>query len=358
MDLPDDMLRLVLAKCATTRMVVSLGCTCRRMRELADDMDELPPMTLTCVQDKSARTWSRSPHIARKFTMLTARRCVFSSALWVSRFSSLTSLVMTFCRVGVDVLSRLPPTLTHLDIHTLVPHHGYESGRTSFKRLAKLRTLVVTFDPSRWNLAFVTHLPRGLRDCRMRGAKAMVIESHMPQGLRRFHAAADTMLLLCNRLPNRVEDVRLTCDSATSWLRDTMPLRPWRLKNLCLRFRAVGTVPRLADMKRLESLALWSTTLSINWSALAALPALAHVSFGAAQWLVTTHSTWTSSRPVPTIRATVGDVEASDLIAPARSSVPARSALSSKSPADKTGGEHGHGLAAQARDGGDGNLVA
>lgn len=339
LDLPDDVLRVILGMCPTSRTVVSVGCTCRRMRDLVEDMDTLPPMTLTCVQDKSAHAWARSPHIARKFHTLTARRCVFSTAPWVSKFSALTTLVMTFCRVGVEVLGKLPPSLVHLNIHTLVPRHGYESGRASFQRLTRLRTLAMTFDPARWNVAFVAKLPRGLRECRLRGAKAMVVESHMPKGLRCFHAAADTMLLLCNRLPNRVEDVCLTCDSATSWLRDIMPMRPHRLRSLSLRFRAVGTVPRLAGMKRLQSLALWSTTLSVNWSALAALPALTRVSLGAAHWLVTTHSSWPSSKPVPAIRATVGDVEASDLVAPAVASGSGR-----LSPPHKAGSQHGHSL--------------
>lgn len=362
-DLPDDMVRLILGKCDTTRAVVSLGCTCRRMRALVDDLDTLPPMTLTCMQDDSAHAWARSPHIARKFRWLTARRCVFSAAPWISKFSGLTTLVLTFCRVGVDILGRLPLTLTHLDIHALVPRPEYESGRMSFQRMTKLRTLVLTFLPSAWNVAFVAKLPKGLRDFRVRGAKALVIESRMPSGLRRFHAAADSMLLMCNRLPNRVTDVHMACDSGTTWLRETMPLRPVRLERLALRFRTVGAVPRLCDMRRLQSLALCSTTLSVNWSTLSKLPALTSVSLDAAHWLVATHSTWASHRPLPAIRATVGDVEASDAVAP-KHAAPKHAQPKhaqpkhARSPAHEPGGEHGHGLGADAGDGRDGNLVA
>lgn len=359
--LPDDMVRLVLSKCATPRAVVSLGSTCRRFRALAAEVASLPPMTLTCTQHPSAHAWALSPAVARKFSSLTARRCVFDAAPWISRFSSLTSLVLAFCRVGVDVLGRLPPTLVHLDVHALVPRAEYESGRVSFGRLSKLRTLVVTFDPSKWNVAFVARLPKGLRDFRVRGAKALVVESRVPSGLRRFHAVADTMLLMCNRLPNRVRDVHLACDSGTGWLRETMPRRPVRLEHLALRFRTVGIVPRLAAMRRLQTLALWSTTLSVNWNALAALPALRSVSFEAAHWLVATHSTWTSARPPPAIRATVGDVEASAAVAP-KILLPPPPAVSCSaaagSPANEPGSQQGHGLGADARDGGDGDLVA
>lgn len=317
-DLPDDMVRAILDRCST-KTYVRLSCTCRRMRRLASPFPPGKKFTLTYAQHPSVYAWLASPEVAGRLAELVAKRCLQGSNVeWLGSLTALRSLTLAFCRVRHDVLGVLPRTLEHLDLHALMPAHRHHSGRLSFRHLTRLRVLRAVFEPRSWDVAFVCRLPKGLRELRLRGSQALIVESFVPRNLRIVSARAETMLMLCNRLPPTVRSVDLRCGAGCAWLRDTLPVRPRKLEDLSLSFQSVRTIPGLSAMTRLRRLAVHSGAYLLNWRALAALPRLESVEADVDTWLTTTQCIWPSARPIPRVDARVQGVNVTDLVLPVR----------------------------------------
>lgn len=304
--LPDDVLRLVLAKC-TVRSLVCAASTCRTLRDLALD-SPLGTVTLTCTQSPAALRWLWSETVAPRVRTLVARRCLYGACRWLTKLPHLRRLTLAFCRVRVSILGSLPPTLEHLDIHTLLPVEGRRHMGLSLRMLPRLRVLRLVFQPYAWEAAFVSRLPRGLRELRLRGCRALVVESFMPKGLRDVALHATALLVMSNRLPNTVRRVDMRCDYGNLWLADTLPLKVARLHTLVLRSPLLACVPRLSGMRNLRVLHVKSRTHVTSCRALAATR-LRDLEIHADDWIGFTDTAWPAERPPPErVVATVGDV--------------------------------------------------
>ena len=278
-DIPDDAMRLIMNACPSLRSLVALACSCKRYYALLGDVQALPRAVMTWQCDIEG--WLRKrPLLVRE---LVAKRCLIGEVAWLSAFSNLRHLTVSFCRVRANVLDVLPPRLESLDVHVLQPSG---SSRVSFGRFKALRTLHVTFDPRRWDLAFVCRLPRGLRHLSLRGSRGLTIESAIPKGLRTVRMSAALMLLVCNRLPNVVRSVELRCTEGRVWLRDVLPLRPRKLQHLAVQSSWLpSAMPALAAMSRLRSLHLHADSLGVRWAACAHLRRLEHLELHARHWI-------------------------------------------------------------------------
>lgn len=320
--LPDDVVRLVLQRC-TFRAVVSLGCTCRRFKALADAVPLLPRVTLTLWQPMHIETWARAN--AHRIRDLVAKKCLYGEVPWLSNFTRLQYLTVAFCRLRPQVFEHLPPSLVALDVHMLV---ASASTRLSFAAFPRLRSLKLVFDPLTWDMAFVRKLPRGLRRLELRGARVLGLESHMPKGLRTVSVHSQTLLVVCNRLPNGVRHVHLSCSHGRMWIRDVLPLKPRKLETLSLWSPSLSSVvPGLAAMTRLRSLAMHADSLCVRWSSLARAPALAHLTLVANHWMATTDVAWPMFRRLPDVGVSVAGMPAPLILPPlttSQSAAPAR----------------------------------
>ncbi len=305
-DLPDDVLRLVLARC-TPRTLTCVASTCRSLRALANEAP-LGTVTLTCAQAPGVMRWLWSPAVAPRVHTLVARRCLYGRCLWTDRLPALTSLTLAFCRVRVDALQVLPPGLVHLDMHQVLPPQGRAHARVSFERLRRLRVLRLVLATHAWDAAFVARLPPGLRVLHVRGARAMIVESFMPRGLRDVRLQASCMLLASNRVPPTVRTLHLRCTLGHLWLGDVLPLRPRRLRHLVLQSPSLSSVPGLATMTNLATLHLTCRTVLLSCRALGAT-AVDDLELHAKEWLGFTDTRWPLHRGTPArLVATVADV--------------------------------------------------
>lgn len=305
-DLPDDVLRLVLARC-TPRALTCAASTCRTLRALAAQVP-LGTVTLTAVQALSVMRWLWSPSVAPRVHTLVARRCLYGRCLWTNKLPALRSLTLAFCRVRVDALHILPPGLVHLDMHQVLPPQGRAHARVSFERLRRLRVLRLVLATHAWDAAFVARLPRGLRVMHVRGARAMIMESFMPRGLRDVRLHAGCMLLVSNRVPPTVRTLHLRCPQGHLWLGDVIPLRPRRLKDLVLHSPTLTAVPRLDCMTALRSLHITSRAVLLSCRALGAT-AVDDLELHADDWLGFTDTRWPTGRACPSrLVATVNHV--------------------------------------------------
>lgn len=329
--LPEDMVRRIMTKC-TARALTCLGSTCRRMRELAAEAP-LPPVTLTCHQAPEVLRWLWSPDVARRVRVLVARRCLYGQCRWTARLSDLRSLTLAFCRVRSGALAWLPLTLRHLDMHQVLPPQGLTHERLSFARLRHLRSLAVVFAAHAWDAAFVAGLPKGLRRLSMRNCRALVIESFMPQGLRDVALHAARLLLMSNRLPNKLRRIRLECRQGSVWLKDTLPLRPHKLRHLTVRCPTMTSFP--ACTGALEHLCLEAKSLVVSAKKLAAAPRLRHVELHVKHYLAFGDAAWPPGVPFPDVTVTV------DHVAVTRLPI-------TFSPPHELGGQDGHGLGPDA----------
>jgi len=305
--LPDDLIRCIMRRC-TARALVCLASTCRRARELADQVP-LPPVTLTCQQTPSVMRWLWSPGIADRVSVLVARRCLYGQCQWTERLTELRSLTFAFCRVRSCALKHLPTSLRRLDMHQVLPPPGVTHSRMCFRRLRRLRSLDMVFNAPSWDAAFVAGLPRGLRELRMRGCRALVVESFVPRGLRIARLHASNLLLLSNRLPNGVRAASLECDRGSVWLRDTLPLRPSKLRDLTVRCPMLSSLPDLDTFACLRTLRLEVRSLVVSAAQLGALRHLRHLELRASNWLGFSDLDWPRHKPPPeTLVATVDHV--------------------------------------------------
>ena len=204
---PDDVLRLIVGACSL-RARLSLAATCRAMRDLVAAAP-LPAVTLTCRQAPGAVRWMLSPRISDRVTVLVAKRCLYGACRWTARFDGLRDLALHFCRVRACMFDFLPQTVQRLDVHQLLPSPGMASQRLSLRRLPALRSLRLVLCAPAWNAAFLAKLPADVRELRVRGARALVIESRLPRRLEDLNLQASSMLLTCNRAPSGLRSLRL-----------------------------------------------------------------------------------------------------------------------------------------------------
>lgn len=264
-DLPDDLLRLVLAAC-TPRTLACLASTCRSLRRLeAAHEGPLGKVTLTASQRTGVLGWVRRR--APRVRQLVARRVLWGAEPWLAELGGLRSLALSCCRMSTDVLANLPTGLTSLDVHTLCLEpeqagHLVSFTQLSFRRLRNLRDLRVVFRPStRFAIVDVRDLPRGLRRLAVRGAHDVRLgPGRLPPGLRDF--SVDAHYVSAPPLPCTVRRAEIV---ASRQVMDATGLsaRPGRLECLALRaHRIVGL--RMEGMTRLSSLLLQASTLDLD----------------------------------------------------------------------------------------------
>lgn len=297
-DLPDEMVLAVMSRC-TARSLTCLASTCRRARRLALEVP-MPRVVLTGKQMPAVMRWLWSPDIAPRLRVLVARRCLYGECKWLAQLPALRCLVLTFCRIRIDVFSHLAPSLEQLEVHQVLPSYPGETyGRIECCGLKRLRQLHLVFAPGKWDAVFLCRLPKCLTQLHMRGANAVVVESSMPSALRDASLHAASMLFLSNRLPSGVERVSLSCDEGRLWMRDTLPRNPRRLRWLSITCTGAAAVPELQRMTRLEQLTMRCSTFMVNWRHLGALRRLRDLELRAKEWLGLADSRWPADRPFP-----------------------------------------------------------
>ena len=289
LDLPDDMLRAVLGMC-TARALTCLASTCRHLRALGSQVD-MPVVSLTCKQSPDVILWLWLPSVCHRVRALVARRCLADTPRWLPRLDGLRDLTLLYCRVNADLVDQLPASLTSLELHQVVPRAGRRHGIVGFRRLRALRALRVTFHEN-YDAIFVKHLPRGLRQLRLRGGKAMVVESFMPRGLRDVALSSRCILMCSNRLPRGVRSLRLECTEGRVWIVEVLPHDLRRLESLALRSPHTAWLPRVSEMTRLRALRVETNTLVTDWKALSSLPLLEHLELHTKQWMGFTLAQW------------------------------------------------------------------
>lgn len=294
LDLPDDALRCVLARCGM-RARLCLASTCAHLRRLGADVP-LPPMTMTCRQAHAQR-WLCTDDARARLRVLVAKRCLHDDCPWLHRLGALARLELRFCRVPARVIEWLPARLEHLELHMVVPSGPRPYARLAFAKLERLHTLRVTFGPQ-WHTVFVARLPKSLRALCLRNSYSMVIESRMPRGLRDVHLHSRLVMSCANRLPSGVRRVRLECDAGRAWLAATLPRAPRRLEELCVASPLVARVPNLAGMPRLRALRLNTATAVLSCRDLARASSLRTLDIEVSDWLGFSDTDWPRGAPL------------------------------------------------------------